>query len=100
MRVDTTFLYERDRLSLIEWLAALWAGYRDKMPGLIAERDTEVAAMTDDELEAAGPWLLGERPDLDVDLVFPLGAVRHLCGAGIRWVKIARGEPRVPCQKS
>jgi hypothetical protein len=39
----------------------------------LAERDAEIEAMGEEELEVAGPWLLGERPDLDVDLVFRLG---------------------------
>lgn len=42
------------------------------MPGLLAERDAEIDAMSEEEWEAAGLWLLAERPDLDVDLVFRL----------------------------
>jgi hypothetical protein len=72
VRIDATYLYERDRLSLIEWLSALWAAYRADMPRLLVERDAEVAAMGPAELDAAGPWLLGDRPDLDVDLIFRL----------------------------
>lgn len=72
VRVDATHLHERDGLSLIEWLAALWAAHRTEMPRLLAVRDAEVAAMDPGELDAAGSWLLGERPDLDVDLVFRL----------------------------
>jgi len=39
VRVDSTYLYERDRLSLIEWLATLFAAYRRRMPELLAGRD-------------------------------------------------------------
>ena len=73
VRVDATHLHERDRLSLIEWLAALWAARREEMPRLLADRDAEVAVMDPREVDAAGPWLLGERPDLDVNLLFQLG---------------------------
>lgn len=73
LRVDATHLHERDRMSLIEWLATLWAAHRAEMPGLLEGRDAQVADMDGTALDAAGPWLLGERPDLDVDLVFRLG---------------------------
>ncbi|MHB1534504.1 MAG: DUF2726 domain-containing protein [Acidimicrobiales bacterium] len=72
IRLDPTYLYERDRLSVIEWLATLWASYRKRMPELLADRDAEVAVMDPDELDSAGAFLLGDRPDLDVDLVFRL----------------------------
>lgn len=72
VRVDATSLHERDRLSLIEWLAMLWAARRQQMPALLAERDTDVADMNDDELDAAGPRLLCDRPDLDVELTLRL----------------------------
>lgn len=116
VRVDATYLHERDRLTLIEWLATLWAARRDEMPRLLAERDAEVAAMDAAELDAAGPWLLGERPDLDVNLLFqldhpypPLGrlaerlSVRHglarpevgACPPAARW-RVAAHCPPVP----
>ena len=72
VRVDSTYLYERDRLSLIEWLATLFAAYRRRMPELLAGRDAEIDAMDPADIEAAGPFLFGERPDLDVDLIFRL----------------------------
>jgi hypothetical protein len=72
VRLDPTFLYRRERLSLVRWLAELWVAYRKEMPGLIAERDAEVAAISPGELETHSPWLLGELPHLDVNLVFGL----------------------------
>jgi hypothetical protein len=72
VRLDDTFRDRRERLSLMEWLARLWAAHRSEMRGLIAQRDAEAALMTEEELDEAGVWLLGERPDLDVDLVFRL----------------------------
>ncbi len=72
VRVDTTFLHERERLSLIEWLATLWAAHRREMPSLLAERDAEVAAMDAGEFGASALSLLCERPELDVDLLFRL----------------------------
>jgi hypothetical protein len=71
-RINDTFLHRRERLSLVEWLATLWAAHRSEMPRLLAERDAEVETMTEEERAAAGPWLLMERPDLDVDLLFRL----------------------------
>jgi hypothetical protein len=82
LRINDTFLHRRERLSVVEWLAGLWAAYRSEMPGLLAERDAEVEAMSDEEKAEAGLWLLMERPDLDVDLVFrlehPFPPVRRL----------------------
>ncbi len=105
VRVDAAHLHERDRLSLIEWLAVLWAAHRAEMPRLLAERDAEVAAMDLGELDAAGPWLLGERPDLDVELLFrlehPYPPLRRLSGRltrvhGFAWSEVgaAPAEPR------
>jgi Protein of unknown function (DUF2726) len=73
VRINATFLHRRERLSVVEWLARLWAAHRSEMPGLLAERDAEIDAMSEEEYAAAGHWLLMERPDLDVDLVFRLG---------------------------
>jgi hypothetical protein len=72
VRINDSFLHPRERLSVVEWLAGLWAARRSEMPDLLAKRDAEIEAMPEEELEAAGLWLLGERPDLDVDLVFRL----------------------------
>jgi Protein of unknown function (DUF2726) len=72
VRINDTFLHRREQLSVVEWLVGLWAAHRSEMPDLLAERDAEIEAMSQEELEAAGLWLLGERPDLDVDLVFRL----------------------------
>jgi hypothetical protein len=67
------------------------------MPGLLAERDAEIEAMSEEELEAAGIWLLGERPDLDADLVFrlehPFPPVRRLAerlalNYGFQWSEV------------
>jgi Protein of unknown function (DUF2726) len=72
VRINDTFLYPRERLSLVEWLARLWAAYRAEMPDLIAERDATVEAMPEEQLREAGPFLLGEYPDLDVEFIFEL----------------------------
>jgi hypothetical protein len=71
VRINDTFLHRRERLSVVEWLAGLWAAHRSEMPGLLAERDAEIEAMSK-EMEAAGLGLLMEYPDLDVDLLFRL----------------------------
>jgi hypothetical protein len=97
VRVDDRFLHRRERLSVVEWLAGLWAAHRSEMPGLLVERDAEIEAMSEEELEAAGLWLLGERPDLDVDLVFrlehPFPPVRRLAERlavtyGFQWSEV------------
>jgi Protein of unknown function (DUF2726) len=97
VRIDDTFLHRRERLSVVEWLAGLWAAHRSEMPGLLAERDAEIEAMSEEELEAAGIWLLGERPDLDADLVFrlehPFPPVRRLAerlalNYGFQWSEV------------
>jgi Protein of unknown function (DUF2726) len=72
VRINDTFLHRRERLAVVEWLAGQWAAHRSEMPGLLAERDAEIEAIPEEEMEAAGLWLLMERPDLDVDLVFRL----------------------------
>lgn len=97
MRIDDTFLHKRERLSLVEWLAKLWAAHRANMPRLLAERDAEVDAMTEEELEKAGNWLLAERPDLDADLIFrlqhPFPPIRQLADRlasryGFQWSEV------------
>jgi hypothetical protein len=72
LRFDARHLLEIEELSLVAWLARLWRTYETAMPGMLADRDAEIAAMDKDELEAAGPFLFGERPDLDVEYVFNL----------------------------
>jgi hypothetical protein len=72
VRVDETFLHRRERLSIVEWLAQLWAAYRAEMPGLLGERDAEIQAMTDEQIAEAGVGLLMEYPELDVDFIFRL----------------------------
>jgi hypothetical protein len=102
VRIDDTFLHRRERLSVVEWLAGLWTAHRSEMPGLMAERDAEIEAMGEEELEAAGIWLLGERPDLDVDLVFrlrhpfpPVGrlAERLAVKYGFQWSEVRAIAP-------
>jgi hypothetical protein len=72
VRIDHAFLHGRERIPLVQWLAELWAAHRVEMPRMLAERDEEVASMSQEELDAAGMWLLGEHPELDVDLCFRL----------------------------
>jgi hypothetical protein len=73
VRINDTFLYPRERLSLVEWLARLWAAYRAEMPDLLAERDATVEAMPQAQLDEAGLFLLAEYPHLDAELTFELG---------------------------
>lgn len=105
VRVDETFLHTRDRLTLIEWLAELWAAHRTEMPAMIAERDAEVAEMAAEDLDSVGMDLLLDRPDLDVNLLFrlehPYPPLRRLAGRlarryGLSWseVNAAPEKPR------
>lgn len=73
VRIDESFLFRRERLSLIAWLAELWVAWRAEMPDMIAERDEQIAALSDQEGDDAGMWLMAERPDLDVNFCFGLG---------------------------
>lgn len=102
VRINDTFLHRREQLSLIEWLAQLWAAHRSAMPQMMAERDAEVNAMSDEEFARAGSFLLCERPDLDVDLVFrlehPFPPVRkladHLASRyGFQWQEVDAVAP-------
>jgi len=94
VRIDGGLLARRERVVVVQWLAETWAAYRDEMPRLMAERDAEINAMSDDEFAAHGDFLLLERPDLDVELTFRLEhrfppvttAVRRLADRyGFRW---------------
>ena len=97
VRLDDASLHRRERFSVIEWLARLWAAYRSEMPRLIAERDAEVEAMPEEELAAAGSFLLGESPDLDVEFSFELehpfppirrAAARMASRYGFQWWEV------------
>lgn len=68
VRIDHTFLYKRENLTLIAWLVELWSAHRHEMPELLAQRDRDLAELTD--ADRGSPWLLGEHPELDVALVF------------------------------
>lgn len=72
LRIDHTFLYRRERLSTIFWLAQLWHAYRTDMPRMLADRDRAINSMSPEEFEAAGEFLFAERPDLDVHFVLGL----------------------------
>ena len=72
LRVDDTLLARRDRLVFVTWLLEVWTAYRAEMPRMLAERDSAVAELDDAELQQHGSFLLGERPDLDIDLIFRL----------------------------
>jgi hypothetical protein len=98
VRIDATFLHRRERLSLIEWLAKLWAAYRAEMPQLLVARDAAVQAMPEEQLAAAGWFLLGEYPALDVDWIFQLDhpfpparevAERLAARYGFHWSEVA-----------
>jgi len=105
VRIDDTFLHRRERQSLVEWLARVWAAYRSEMPRLLAERDAELEAMTEEEWAATGPWLLMERPDLDVDFLFQLShpfpptrdlAARLASRYGFHWSEVRAASPGPP----
>jgi hypothetical protein len=71
LRIDSSFLETRDRLSLLTWLAQLWAAHRQEMPKLMAERDAQVARIQeepDPEVREAS----FDDPSLDVDFLFRL----------------------------
>ncbi|WP_258906933.1 DUF2726 domain-containing protein [Actinokineospora sp. UTMC 2448] len=68
IRIGEEFLHKREHLSTIAWLVQLWAAHREEMPQLIADRDADVAQMAPAERD--NPFLLGEHPELDVNLVF------------------------------
>lgn len=72
VRINDTFLHSRERLTLVDWLAEMWAAYQEEMPRLIIERDEDLASMADEEKEEAGPWLMMEYPHLDVEMIFRL----------------------------
>ena len=102
VRIGEELLHKRERLSTVAWLARLWAHHREEMPGMLAERDAEVAQLP--EVERDSPWLLGDHPELDVDLVFsarhPFPAVRRLAHRlaaeyGFAWPYVG-AEPAEP----
>lgn len=72
LRIDESFLHRRDKLSLVEWIAGCFADWRRDGPGLLAQRDIDLAELSDEEVGAAGPWLFCEYPHLDVEMRFRL----------------------------
>ncbi|HEU0130828.1 MAG TPA: hypothetical protein VFQ85_07540 [Mycobacteriales bacterium] len=72
LRFDARHLHEIEELTLVAWLARRWRAYESAMPGMIADRDADIAAMDPQEFEAAGSFLIGDHPELDVELVFDL----------------------------
>jgi hypothetical protein len=97
VRLDDASLQRRERFSVIEWLAQLWAAYRSAMPGLIADRNATADLLTEEEVAAAGPFLLGEYLHLDVELMFqsehPFPAVRRAADRlasrhGLQWAEV------------
>jgi hypothetical protein len=80
VRIGEEFLHKREQFSTIGWLAQLWAYHHEEMPGFLAEREVDVDRLS--EAERDNPWLLGEHPELDVDLIFgarhPFPAISHL----------------------
>jgi hypothetical protein len=71
LRIDGRFHDKRDRLSLLAWLAQLWAARRQEMPKLMAQRDDQIAWIHDE----ADAWVqeeLFDDPSLDVEFIFRL----------------------------
>ena len=57
---------------VLEWHIKRWLAYEKSMPKMLEERDREISSMSEEEIRQAGPWLMGERPDLDVEMLFEL----------------------------
>ena len=72
LRIDDTHLSANEKQAVLDWHVRRWLAYEETMPKLLEERDREIAAIPSDEIEQAGMFLLGERPHLDVELVFEL----------------------------
>jgi hypothetical protein len=72
LRIDDRHLNVNEKEAVLDWHVQRWVAYEKVMPGLVDDRDREIAALSPEEIAEAGIWLLGERPDLDVDLVFEL----------------------------
>lgn len=72
LRINDTHLSVNEKQAVLEWHIKRWMAYEKSMPKMLEERDREIAAMSEEEIRQAGFWLLGERPDLDVELIFEL----------------------------
>lgn len=75
--------------------------YEKSMPRMLEDRDYEIAAMQEEEIRQAGIWLFGERPDLDVEMIFELEnpyeptlrlAERLRQQYGLWWTQTDRGD--------
>jgi hypothetical protein len=72
LRIDDTHLSVNEKQAVLDWHVKRWLAYEQTMPKLLEARDREIAAMSDDDIARAGMFLFGERPHLDVELVFEL----------------------------
>jgi hypothetical protein len=72
LRINDTHLSVNEKQAVLDWHIRRWMAYEKLMPKMLEERDREIAAMSEEEIRQAGFWLLGERPDLDVEMIFEL----------------------------
>ena len=102
LRIDDTFLFRRERFSTIFWLAQLWHSYRSRMPTMLAERDKAIDSLSEEEMDSAGEFLLGEHPELDVNYMFELehpfpavqsAATRLASSYGFWWFEVSQDVP-------
>lgn len=70
LRIHDAHLQRPERVNLLEWLVQLWQDYEERMPELLADRDVEIDRLTDEQFD--NRYLLMDRPDLDVELIFQL----------------------------
>jgi hypothetical protein len=69
LRVHDAHLQRAEQVVILEWFVRLWQAYKQQMPLLVAERDEQVDSLADEDVS---PFLLADRPDLDVEFVFRL----------------------------
>ncbi|MGY1825981.1 DUF2726 domain-containing protein [Blastococcus sp. SYSU DS0541] len=72
LRIDDRHLNVNEKEAVLDWHVRRWLAYEKVMPGLLDDRDREIAEMTEEEIADAGIWLLADRPHLDVEMLFEL----------------------------
>lgn len=72
LRIDDRHLNANEKEAVLDWHVRRWLVYEQAMPRLLADRDREIAEMTEEEIAEAGVWLIAERPHLDVEMLFEL----------------------------
>lgn len=64
--------FPHDGEILLRWLVRRWLAYEHQAPGLYAQQQADLEAIPEDEVEAAGMWLIADHPELDVEMVFDM----------------------------